>query len=77
VGSNRGTGGKRGNRKKKEGRGFIGARRPEIWQAGSRRHIGLGLVLESGLPTGDEIGPTSGAHGLTKRDERRGKERRK
>jgi hypothetical protein len=61
----------------KEGHGFIGARRTEIWQAGSRRRIGLILVLESGLPTGDEIGLTSRSHNLTKREERRGKERRK
>jgi hypothetical protein len=30
----------------------------------TRQHIGLGLVLESGLPTGDEIGLTSGSHNL-------------
>jgi hypothetical protein len=33
--------------------GFIGARRPGIWQAGTRRRIGLGLVLESKLPMGE------------------------
>jgi hypothetical protein len=32
---------------------FIGARRPGIWHAGMRRHIGLGLILESGFPTGE------------------------
>jgi hypothetical protein len=31
---------------------FIGAWRPGVWQAG-RRRIGLGLVLESRLPTGE------------------------
>jgi hypothetical protein len=31
--------------------GFIGARRPGVWQAG--RCIGLGLVLESRLPMGE------------------------
>jgi hypothetical protein len=31
--------------------GFIGARRLGVWQAGMRRCIGLGLVLESRLPT--------------------------
>jgi hypothetical protein len=30
----------------------------------TRRRIGLGLVLESGLLTGDGIGPTSGSHNL-------------
>jgi hypothetical protein len=34
----------------------------------TRRRIGLGLVLESGLPTGDEIGPTSGSHNLTSKE---------
>jgi hypothetical protein len=33
--------------------GFIGAQRPKVWQAGMRRRIGLGLVLESRLPTGE------------------------
>jgi hypothetical protein len=31
--------------------GFIGARRSGVWQAGTRRRIRLGLVLESRLPT--------------------------
>jgi hypothetical protein len=38
----------------------------------TRRRIGLGLVLESGLPTGDEIGQTSG-----QREDRRGNGKRK
>jgi hypothetical protein len=33
-----------------------------------RRRIGLGLVLESGLPTGDEIGLTSGSHNLASKE---------
>jgi hypothetical protein len=33
--------------------GFIEARRSGVWQAGTRRRIGLGLVLESRLPTGE------------------------
>jgi hypothetical protein len=33
--------------------GFIGAWKPGVWQAGTRRHIGLRLVLESRLPTGE------------------------
>jgi hypothetical protein len=33
--------------------GFIGARRPRVWQAGTRRRIGLGLILESRLPMGE------------------------
>jgi hypothetical protein len=33
--------------------GFIGARRPGVWQARMRRRIGLGLVLESRLRTGE------------------------
>jgi hypothetical protein len=32
---------------------FIGARRPGVWQAGTRRRIGLGLILESRLPMGE------------------------
>jgi hypothetical protein len=40
--------------------GFIGTRRSGIWQAGMRRRIRLGLILEFGLPTEDEIGLTSG-----------------
>jgi hypothetical protein len=34
----------------------------------TRRRIGLGLILESGLPTGDEIGLTSGSHNLTSKE---------
>jgi hypothetical protein len=44
-----------GHRKRRKVVGFIGARRSGIWQAGSRRRIGLGLVLESGLATGGEF----------------------
>jgi hypothetical protein len=33
-----------------------------------RRRIGLGLVLESGLPTGDEIGLTSGSYHLASKE---------
>jgi hypothetical protein len=32
---------------------FIGARRPSVWQAGTRRRVGLGHVVESRLPTGE------------------------
>jgi hypothetical protein len=32
------------------------------------RRIGLGLVLESGLPTGGEIGLTSGSHNLASKE---------
>jgi hypothetical protein len=32
---------------------FIGARKPRVWQAGTRRRIGLGLVLEPRLPMGE------------------------
>jgi hypothetical protein len=44
--------------------GFIGARRPEVWQAETRQCIMLGLVHESRLPTGETrlgrpAGPTS------------------
>jgi hypothetical protein len=39
-----------------------------IWQVGTRRRIGLGLVLKSGLPTGDEIGLTSGPHKLANKE---------
>jgi hypothetical protein len=64
MGSNRGTRrGERGNSKEK-GRGFIGAWRPEIWQAASRRRIGTGLVPESGLPTECEIRLTNRFHNL-------------
>jgi hypothetical protein len=64
VSSNRGTRRwERGNSKEK-GRGFIGARRPEIWQAASRRCIGTGLVPKSGLPTEGEIRLTNGFHNL-------------
>jgi hypothetical protein len=33
-----------------------------------RWRIGLGLVLESGLPTGDENGQTSGSHNLVSKE---------
>jgi hypothetical protein len=33
-----------------------------------QRRIGLGLVLESGLLAGDEIGPTSGSHNLASKE---------
>jgi hypothetical protein len=33
--------------------GFIGAWRSRVWQAGMRRHIRLGLILESRLSTGE------------------------
>jgi hypothetical protein len=61
-----------------ECRGFIGVRRPEIWQAGARRHIGLGLVFEPRLPMGerdwaDQRVPQFSEQG----EEGRGKERRK
>jgi hypothetical protein len=32
---------------------IIGAWKPGVWQAGMRRRIGLGLVFESRLPTGE------------------------
>jgi hypothetical protein len=57
--------------------GFIGTQRSGIWQAGMRRRIGPGLVLESRLPTRNEIRLTNGSHMLAKREERRGKERSK
>jgi hypothetical protein len=34
----------------------------------TQRRIGLGLVLESGLPTGGEIGLTSGSHNLASKE---------
>jgi hypothetical protein len=34
----------------------------------TQRRIGLGLVLESGLPTGDEIGLTSESHNLASKE---------
>jgi hypothetical protein len=68
VGSNRGTRrGERGNSKEK-GCGYIGARRPEIWQAASRRRIGMELVPKSRLPTGGETGLTSGSHNLASKE---------
>jgi hypothetical protein len=33
--------------------GFIGARKPTVWQAGMRRRIRLRLVVEFRLPTGE------------------------
>jgi hypothetical protein len=33
-----------------------------------RRRIGLGLLLESGLPTGGEIGLTRGSHNLASKE---------
>jgi hypothetical protein len=65
--SNRGTWGREATGKKKVA-GFIRTRRTEIWQARMRQRIGVGLVLESGLPTGDEIGLTSGPHKLASKE---------
>jgi hypothetical protein len=50
--------------------GFIGMRRPKIWQAGTRRCIGLGLVFESRLPGENGIGLTSGSHNLASKEKK-------
>jgi hypothetical protein len=60
----------------KEGQG-LGHKKKGIWQVGTRRCIGLGLILVSRLPMRNEIRLTSGSHKFAKREERRGKERRK
>jgi hypothetical protein len=51
--SSRGAHGGERQQGKRKVVGFIGAQRPGIWQARTRRRIGLGLVPESGLPKGE------------------------
>jgi hypothetical protein len=48
--------------------GFIGVRRPEVWQAGMRRRIELDSSLSPDYPREKEIGLTSGPHMLASKD---------